>query len=73
VVSTYVSLRRRHRLAQTGTVKVIVLRVAVDLGSSNRLSLGFLNDVRCLSVDKYKTAVSIHHSRHQYQGDGAHV
>jgi hypothetical protein len=31
VVSTYASLRRMHRLAQTGTVKVIVLRVAVDL------------------------------------------
>ena len=37
--------------------KVIVLRVAVDLGSSSRLSLGVMNDVRCLSVDKYKTAV----------------
>jgi hypothetical protein len=62
-----------HRLAQTGKVKVIVLRVAVDLGSSSRLSLGFLNEVQCLSVDKYKTAISIHHSRQQYQGEGALV
>jgi hypothetical protein len=31
VVSTYVSLRSMHLLAQTGKVKVIVLRVAVDL------------------------------------------
>ena len=61
-----------HRLAQTGMVRLIVLRVAVDLvGGGSRLSLGFLNEVQCLSVDKYKTAISIDHSHHQYQGEGA--